>query len=233
MKAFNYRSFSKPVLLALAVVLAGIVIGYYPGEAAEPPKKTDAKKPTTTSPLQTDADYNEKITTKIDPNDPNSVLYLDTSGKPAGVGDPKKPASEAVKIGKGWHPQALAASGLPLDRYGLIDWAKAVRDNKIRPRHSLDPKEDEMPPLPMDVIIPTKSDYVDDVTYPHEIHTWWLKCEVCHPKIFLPAKGENKMTMADIARGEFCGRCHGKVSFPLTDCTRCHNSLKKAVVKGK
>jgi c(7)-type cytochrome triheme protein len=83
-----------------------------------------------------------------------------------------------------------------------------------------------MPPLPLDVLIIAKSDFVDDVIYPHEIHTWWLKCEVCHPKIFVPAKGQNKMTMSGIAEGKWCGRCHGKVAFPLTDCTRCHVSPK-------
>lgn len=166
------------------------------------------------------------INPSVDPGDPSSVLYLDTSGKRAGVGDPSKPASESVKVGLGWHPRALSASGLPVDRYGLVDWARLVREGKIKPRFSLDPAEEEMPPLPMDVLIPAKSDFVDDVVFPHEMHTWWLKCEVCHPKIFIPSKGENHMTMADIAQGEWCGRCHGKIAFPLTDCTRCHVAPK-------
>ena len=49
---------------------------------------------------------------KLDPSDPGNVIYLDTSGKAAGVGDPAKPASAAWKVGQGWHPQALAASSL-------------------------------------------------------------------------------------------------------------------------
>lgn len=166
---------------------------------------------------------------KIDPTDPRSIIYLDTKGNPAGVGDPKNPPSLAFKQGHGWHPQALAAQGLPKDRYGLIDWAKIVREKLIDPKFSLDMENDtEMPPLQMDVLIPAKGDFVDDVIYPHEMHTYWLKCEVCHPQIFIPAKGQNNMTMVGIVRGEWCGRCHNRVAFPLTDCKRCHTSPKNA-----
>jgi ribosomal protein L40E len=31
------------------------------------------------------------------------------------------------------------------------------------------------------------------------------------------------MSMFAILQGEFCGRCHGAVSFPLTECRRCHS----------
>ncbi|MBI5888061.1 MAG: hypothetical protein HZB82_05030 [Deltaproteobacteria bacterium] len=168
---------------------------------------------------------------KLDPTDVGSVIYLDTAGKRAGVGDPNRPASASVQLGRGWHPQALSAAGLPKDRYGLIDWAKMVRENLVKPRASLDPADEEMPPLQMDVLITAKGDFVNDVIYPHEMHTWWLKCEICHPGIFMPAQGQNNMTMTGIVQGQWCGRCHGKVAFPLTDCKRCHTSPKKAVKK--
>lgn len=210
MKApLKYKHIKLSLLIAL-VVLVGIAGAVIDSEA-----RTDRSRGNT-----------NVINQSVDPDDPSSVLYLDTAGNKAGIGDPDVPASESVKIGLGWHPKALSASGLPRDRYGLVDWAKLVREGLIKPRHSLDPNAEEMPPLPMDVLIPAKSDFVDDVIYPHEIHTWWLKCEVCHPKIFIPAKGENKMTMSEITAGEWCGRCHGKVAFPLTDCTRCHVSPK-------
>ena len=169
-----------------------------------------------------------KTTPILDPGDPSSILYLDTSGKLAGTGDSTKPAGAAYKIGMGWHPTALSDSRLPHDKYGLIDWAQIVKNNMIKPRWSLDPKDEEMPPLDLDIIIPTKSDFVNDVKYPHWIHTWWLKCEVCHPKIFVPAKGQNAMWMTEIVEGKWCGRCHGKVSFPLSDCNRCHTVPKGA-----
>ncbi len=35
----------------------------------------------------------------VDPNDPKSILYLDTEGKLAGVGDASTPASEAYRAG--------------------------------------------------------------------------------------------------------------------------------------
>jgi len=168
----------------------------------------------------------QKKAPKIDPNDPKSVIYLDTSGKPAGLGDPNKPASKAYEYGQGWHPQALSAAGLPKDKYGLVDWAKLVREGIIDPKPSLNPNADEMPPLKMDVVIPAKGNFTDDVLYPHEMHTYWLKCEVCHPKIFVPSKGANNMTMVGIVEGKWCGRCHGKVAFPLTDCNRCHTVPK-------
>ena len=216
MKVFpKYNFYIKLALLFLVVVFFGVA-----GTVLESEAK--AKNKSSKNVVSNESTINPSV----DPDDPNSVLYLDTSGKKAGIGDPNVPASESVRMGMGFHPKALSASGLPLDRYGLVDWAKLVRDGKIKPRHSLDPNADEMPPLPLDVLIVSKSDFVDDVIYPHEIHTWWLSCEVCHPKIFVPAKGQNNMTMSGIAEGKWCGRCHGKVAFPLTDCTRCHVSPK-------
>ncbi len=197
--------YSKHALLFLLVIFLGVAVA---GLLDEAESASRGKK-------------------RIDPTDPKSVIYLDTAGKPAGLGDASKPASISFKAGRGWHPQALSATGLPKDRYGLIDWARIVRENLIKPKPSLDPKADEMPPLKMDVLIEAKGDFVDNVIYPHEMHTYWLKCEVCHPKIFIPARGQNNMTMRGIVKGKWCGRCHNKIAFPLTDCTRCHTSPKK------
>jgi len=168
---------------------------------------------------------------KINPDDPNSPIYLGTHGQHAGKGDIDKPAGIGYQKGRAWHPQALESAGLPKDKFGLIDWAKIVREGLIKPKFSLNPNAEEFPPLQMDVIIHTKSDYVNDVRYPHEIHTWWLKCEVCHPKIFIPVAGQNNITMRGIVKGKWCGRCHNKVAFPLSNCTRCHTVPKKKVSK--
>jgi len=222
----------------LAIVLA-ISIGLMPKLvtqiiAAEPVKAKEKAPAKATEPAKEPAKAKEKAPSPaFDPKDPKSILYMDTKGAVAGTGDPTKsgPASEVIKIGAGWHPAALAATLLPKDRYGLVDWARAVKDNIIAPRPSIDPSDDELPPMDMNVVIETKSDFVNDVVYPHYIHTWWLKCEVCHPAIFVPAKGQNQMTMREIVEGKFCGRCHGKVAFPLTDCTRCHVQPKKAAKK--
>lgn len=156
-------------------------------------------------------------------------IYLDRAGKPAGKGDPGRPVSEAIRIGMGSHPQALQDARLPKDKYGLIDWAKLIKENIITPRENLE-SPDEEPPLEMDVLIEAKSGFVNDVVFPHGIHTYWVKCDVCHDKIFKPARGENKMSMAGIAGGQWCGRCHSKVAFPLTDCGRCHVKVKEKKV---
>lgn len=219
------RKLFKPVLLFSLLTLFGFAATTVVGVAeSAPAEKAKAKETTAPKKAEKGADA-----TKIDPNDPASVIYLDTSGKAAGVGgSAAKPASEAYKAGAGWHPTAIAGAGLPKDKYGLVDWAKLVRDNLIKPKPSLDPAEEEMPPLQMDILIEAKGDFVNDVIYPHEMHTYWLKCEVCHPQIFNPAKGTNNMTMIGIAQGQWCGRCHGKVAFPLADCNKCHSSPKKA-----
>jgi len=211
---FSAGKWIKAALLFSLMAFVGFAVTgtFSKAEAAAAPKSVKKEAPV-----------------KIDPSDPKSIIYLDTKGNPAGVGDPSKPPSLAYKQGSGWHPQALSATALPKDRYGLIDWAKIVREKLIDPKFSLDPADDsEMPPLQMDVLITAKGDFVDDVIYPHEMHTYWLKCEVCHPSIFIPAKGQNNMTMVGIVNGEWCGRCHNKVAFPLTDCKRCHSSPKSA-----
>ena len=194
---------------------------------AEAQQTAPAKAP---APAKKPVVAKEKVSPYLDPKDPKSILYLNTQGQLVGTGDPTKsgPASESIRIGSGWHPEALAAAVLPKDRYGLVDWAKAVKENIIEPRSTLDDDVQEKPPLDVNVVIETKSDFINNVLFPHYIHTWWLKCEVCHPKIFSDIKGQTQMTMSEIAQGKFCGRCHGKVSFPLTDCKRCHTQPKKA-----
>jgi c(7)-type cytochrome triheme protein len=64
------------------------------------------------------------------------------------------------------------------------------------------------------------------VTFPHKEHTQWLACANCHPGIFQMRRGADPITMAKIFAGEYCGRCHGKVSFAVaTGCPRCHLAL--------
>ncbi len=200
------------ILFSLLVILAFSVTGFITETEAAPKKSA-------------------KRVQKVNPDDPTSVIYLGTKGKLAGTGDASKPAGIGYQKGRAWHPQALEAAGLPKDKFGLIDWAKIVRKGYIKPKHSLTKGVDEFPPLQMDVIIKAKGDYVNDVRYPHEIHTWWLKCEVCHPKIFIPAAGQNNMSMVGIVQGKWCGRCHNKVAFPLSNCTRCHTVPKKQASK--
>ncbi len=53
-----------------------------------------------------------------------------------------------------------------------------------------------------------------------------LKCNDCHTKIFKMKKGGDKITMAAIKEGQFCGACHnGEKAFKANDpadCKKCH-----------
>jgi hypothetical protein len=47
--------------------------------------------------------------------------------------------------------------------------------------------------------------------------------------LFRSVRDGNAISMERILEGEFCGVCHGAVSFPLTECNRCHSVLRDAV----
>jgi c(7)-type cytochrome triheme protein len=173
----------------------------------------------------------EELKAKFKNVNPSELVYLSgITSEIAGKGDPTKFAGEAEQAGLSQHPLALELADLPKDRYGLIDWATAIKTEKVKPLHSLDPKSgpDEIP-FQLDVVIFTKSQFQPDVIFPHYVHTLWLTCANCHPAIFpMNAKEANKMmTMPKIAAGEFCGRCHNRVAFPLSDCQRCHVKPKE------
>ena len=67
------------------------------------------------------------------------------------------------------------------------------------------------------------------VTFDGKVHAAaGLKCADCHmkPKLFQMKKGADKITMAAMHKGEFCGACHdGKKAFSTktpADCKKCH-----------
>ncbi len=115
---------------------------------------------------------------------------------------------------------------LPRDHAGNIDWVRALRDSVIRPRQSLPGRLP--PPTPgfqfaFDFWFPGP-DTTFDARFPHSVHTEWLACQQCHPRIF-PYRN-TPVKMADVFQGKFCGECHGKVAYPvLTGCERCHTRL--------
>lgn len=166
---------------------------------------------------------------KVNPDDPNSSIYLGGDGKQAGTGDVNKPASAAYKYGGAARPPALQAATMPKDKYGLTNWVAMVNQGLIQPRGSLDPAAIEAPAFDLDIVIESKSDFVNDVLFTHRVHNYWFNCDNCHPKLFEMAKGTNKMNMKGIGEGRWCGACHGKVAFPLADCMRCHSQAKAAV----
>jgi c(7)-type cytochrome triheme protein len=116
-------------------------------------------------------------------------------------------------------------AALPKDTMGNVDWVAAAEEGLIRPRPGLDPDAIESPILPYDVELdPGIPNF--EVVFPHAAHTYWLRCDNCHPAIFTMRAGSNPITMEKIFKGEYCGECHGKVAFPpQTGCLRCHVRL--------
>jgi len=166
--------------------------------------------------------------------------------------DPEKPLidtrqkryTKLYEIASGWHPLALTGSGLPLDKYGLVDWAGAVREGIVQPIWNLDPEINKTPALSRDsvIVFESKGDFMPDVAFPHDIHSYWLQCDICHASkdgaIFKDEVGANSVNMLGIAQGKWCARCHDKVGFPISDCKRCHNQpkdepLKKGMIRRK
>lgn len=127
------------------------------------------------------------------------------------------------------HNEALAAlqepedamGAFPIDRRGAIDWVKALDLGIINPRADIQGKT-EKEVLDMDILF-KDTGAMPWVKFPHSTHTKWLDCSNCHPDIFIAKKGANNIGMDGILAGEFCGRCHDKVAFPLWVCERCHS----------
>ncbi len=148
------------------------------------------------------------------------------------VGTVAKPYSKFMEIGTGWHPLALAKSGLPLDKYGLVNWADAVRKKIVNPLWSLNPEDDisEHELRDTNILFTAKGDSMPDVIFPHDIHSYWLECKICHGTqdgpMFIKELGANNVTMMEIGQGKWCARCHDKIAFPISDCNRCHNHPK-------
>lgn len=114
-----------------------------------------------------------------------------------------------------------ALGAFPIDRRGAADWVKALELGIITPRADL-LGESEISVLEMDIMF-KNTGAMPWVLFPHDRHTQWLDCSNCHDEIFIPQAGANKVTMDAVLAGEFCGRCHGKVSFALWVCERCHS----------
>jgi len=123
-----------------------------------------------------------------------------------------------------------ALSKLPRAAEGNnVDWVAALRSGVIIPRTNVFP-ETKIKVLDRDVIM-EKTAGMPMVRFPHRPHTEWLDCKNCHDRIFKAKRGANAVTMRAILQGEFCGQCHGAVSFPLTQCSRCHSVPRPSRVR--
>jgi len=135
------------------------------------------------------------------------------------------PTNEATKV---LQEPVEAMENFPRDKAGIVDWVQAIEQGYINPRKGLH-GEEEMFVADFDIIF-KKTGSMPYVRFPHRPHTEWLTCRNCHPKIFLPQRGGNPVTMSGIIQGNYCGVCHGKVAFPPTkNCGRCHSVARDTV----
>ena len=144
----------------------------------------------------------------------------DQDGVPAGAAgaEAEPPAIEAVTT---WEQ---AQEMLPKDDMDQANWVEALETGIIQPRDTIGgPPRGLTATFKFDFYLPGP-DPSFDAFFPHSVHTEWLGCESCHPKIF-PRRG-TEITMDEVFAGAYCGACHGKVAFGLDSCARCHTAME-------
>jgi len=122
---------------------------------------------------------------------------------------------------------------LPRDEENKVDWERATREGLINPLASIDVNSGEEFIMDFKVVIKFNDMLIKDVVFSHAVHTYWLNCNSCHPRVFQPEIAANRMTMKEIREGKYCGLCHGMVAFPTNvidapnfraNCLRCHRA---------
>jgi c(7)-type cytochrome triheme protein len=133
-----------------------------------------------------------------------------------GIHDPAGPAIHELQ------QPAEALSRLPPDSAGnMVRWVDALEKGVINPRTNIRPETQVR--IREDDILMNLRGSMPIVRFPHRAHTLWLDCSNCHEYPFKSKVGANQISMLSILEGEQCGLCHGAVSFPLTECSRCHS----------
>lgn len=144
-----------------------------------------------------------------------------------GIHDPKGPGINIKQ------EPAEALSRLTPDSAGnQVLWVQALDKGEIKPISNLYPGT-KVRTLDRDILLDLKGS-MPIVRFPHRQHTEWLDCDNCHGELFGQKKlfetktGTSSISMLRILEGEQCGLCHGAVSFPLTECKRCHSIPRDA-----
>lgn len=133
-----------------------------------------------------------------------------------GIHDSRGPAMKVLQ------EPGDALSKLTPDTAGnMVRWVQALEKGEINPRANLKP-DTKIRLYDSDVLLNLKGG-MPIVRFPHRQHTLWLDCSNCHDHLFKAEAGATKFSMLKILEGEQCGVCHGAVSFPLTECFRCHS----------
>jgi len=113
---------------------------------------------------------------------------------------------------------------LPKGTYG-VDWKAAESEGKIKPVDFMEGISVKRTPMQtrQDFSIQAGLSWVHPIVFSHEKHSIWNGCELCHPEIFPTAPKETvRNSMFLNIEGRNCGACHGKVAFPLNNCSQCH-----------
>lgn len=119
------------------------------------------------------------------------------------------------------------ADDMPTAQFGNhIDWSAALAEGKIKPANNLSGTRLKAPAiLQKDLNLGTTAPR-SKVAFSHEKHMTEMDCSTCHPEIFnVKKKGTRMFSMELNLYGQFCGVCHMRVAFPMSDCRRCHPDM--------
>ncbi len=213
----------KTVLtMTLLALLAGCKAGPEPRPAADeeaPVALTPALQAALDEDMKQDNGSTASAPLVAEPDPPltqsPAVEQASESPRDDGIHDPLNESLDVLQ------DPTQAMADFPRDRRGEVDWVLALDEELIAPRADL-LGESEMSVLDMDITF-KNTGAMPWVLFPHDKHTAWLDCSNCHSGIFLPKTGGNDIDMNAVLAGEYCGVCHGKVSFSLFICERCHS----------
>ena len=202
---------------AIGLCLAALLLSCQ----AQTPRATSADTANTSGGANSGTAASEPpLPAKLIPDPPHKELSIVTVKSVETLYDDGKhdTSNDAIAV---LQDPTVALKDFPLDRRQQVNWVKALDQGLIEPRPSLTGKG-EMLVMDMDILFTNTKD-MPHVRFPHLQHTRWLDCSNCHPKIFIPRRGANPVSMNKVLRGEFCGVCHDKVAFSLFICERCHS----------
>lgn len=223
------RTVTIPFLFAVTLLAAMLCATPSQTQAAQPGQAADAKAAEVSQPPA--AAPQQAATKAMGANTFNRLMKPKSERNPAqaldGIHDPDNPGTSQLQPPKEAFP-SLATSNAG----NYVNWVQSLKTNAVNPRYDrLDPNAEALI-LDLDIVREVKGS-MPDVVYPHDRHTAWLDCSNCHPDIFIPEKGKNTISMAQILMGQKCGVCHGKVAFPVSECRLCHSKPKGPVTKPK
>ena len=142
-----------------------------------------------------------------------------------GIHDPANPGTLLLQ------PPLQGMAELVRSNFGNnTDWVASLESKKVTPRWERTNAMAEGIVMDLNIVRVPKGS-MPNVVFPHKQHTEWLECSNCHPAIFIPQKGANQISMPLIMLGQKCGVCHGKVAFPVSQCTKCHSQKKEVPPK--